>query len=70
MKVKRFLNEVLQAELQPIRERRKEWEQRLPDVYEILKAGSMAARQTAAKTLRDVRHAMQIDYFSDENVNS
>ena len=70
VKVKRFLNEVLQAELQPIRERRKEWEQRLPDVYEILKAGSMAARQTAAKTLRDVRHAMQIDYFSDENVNS
>lgn len=65
VKVKRFLNNVMQEELRPIRERRKHWEQRLPDVYEILKAGSAAAEATAAKTLQGVRHAMQIDYFEN-----
>ena len=65
VKVKRFLNSVMQEELRPIRERRKHWEQRLPDVYEILKAGSAAAEATAAKTLQGVRHAMQIDYFEN-----
>lgn len=68
MKVKRFLNHVMQTELAPIRERRQMWEQRLPEVYDILKAGSMSARETAAKTLADVRHAMQIDYFESKNL--
>ena len=63
VKVKKFLNNVLQAELAPIRERRKMWEQKLPDVYDILKAGSKKARETAGKTLEDVRRSMKIDYF-------
>ena len=61
--VKEFLNQVMQAELSPIRQRRAQWEQRLPEVYEILKEGTASARTVAASTLRDVRHAMQIDYF-------
>ena len=65
VKVKKFLNNVMQEELRPIRERRKQWEQRMPEVYEILKQGSAVARATAEKTLEGVRHAMQIDYFSD-----
>ena len=68
MKVKKFLNAVLQAELGPIRERRKMWEQRLPEVYEILKEGSKKAEATAAVTLQEVRHAMKIDYFENENL--
>ena len=68
VKVKKFLNNVLQAELAPIRQRREDWEKRLPDVYEILRAGSETARNTAASTLRDVRHAMRIDYFEDNNL--
>lgn len=59
VKVKKFLNNVLQAELAPIRERRKMWEQKLPDVYDILKAGSKKARETAGKTLEDVRSWIQ-----------
>ena len=65
VKVKKFLNNVVQAELAPIRERRKAWEQRIPEVYEILKKGSEEARKAAARTMQDVRHAMQIDYFAD-----
>lgn len=68
VKVKKFLNNVLQAELAPIRQRREDWEKRLPDVYEILRTGSETARNTAASTLRDVRHAMRIDYFEDNNL--
>ena len=68
VKVKKFLNNVLQAELAPIRERRKMWEQKLPDVYDILKAGSKKARETAGKTLEDVRRAMKIDYFDNDNL--
>ena len=56
------------AELAPIRQRREDWEKRLPDVYEILRTGSETARNTAASTLRDVRHAMRIDYFEDNNL--
>ena len=63
VKVKKFLNNVIQEELAPIRARRKMWEQRLPEVYDILKAGTETAKEVAAETLRDVRHAMQIDYF-------
>ena len=66
--VKKFLNHVLQTELRPIRERRESWETRLPDVLEILKSGSQKARETAAATLRDVRHAMKIDYFGGDSL--
>ena len=63
VKVKKFLNNVRQAELTPIRERRKEWEARIPDVYDILKAGSAVAEKRAAETMTAVKKAMQIDYF-------
>ncbi len=65
VKVKRFLNSVLQERLRPIRERRKAWEQRLPDVRDMLKVNCEKAEQVAAKTLDEVRHAMRIDYFAD-----
>ena len=65
VKVKKFLNKVLQAELAPIRARRKEWEQKLPEVFAILKEGSKAAEAKAAETLQDVKAAMRINYFDD-----
>ena len=65
VKVKKFLNNVLQAELEPIRERREMWEKRIPDVYDILKQGSEVAQAKAAQTLHDVRSAMKINYFED-----
>ena len=68
VKIKKFLNAVMQAELEPIRTRRKEWEQRLPEVVEILKEGSAVAEETAAATLANVRKAMRIDYFADNNL--
>ena len=68
MKVKKFLNSVMQAELEPIRTRRKEWEQRLPEVVEILKQGSAYAEKTAAATLAEVRKSMRIDYFDNDNL--
>ena len=68
VKVKKFLNNVMQTELAPIRERRQMWEKRLPDVYDILKEGSKKAEAVAAQTLADVRHAMRIDYFVDDNL--
>ncbi len=68
MVVKKFLNNVIQTELRPIRERRNDWEKRLPDVYEILKHGTAKARETAAQTLSEVKHAMRIDYFTDDNL--
>lgn len=66
VKVKKFLNNVLQDILEPIRERRHYWEQRIPEVYEILRAGSKEAEAAAAATLHDVREAMRINYFDDE----
>ena len=63
VKIKKFLNHVMQEELAPIRARRKEYEQRIEDVYDILKQGSMAAREEAAATLAEVKRAMKIDYF-------
>ena len=63
VKVKKFLNNVIQKELEPIRTRRKMWEQRVPDVYEILKKGTAEARDVAAKTMHNVRTAMKINYF-------
>ena len=70
MKVKRFLNKVLQAELEPIRKRRKEYQRNIPYVYEILKKGSEKAEETAARTLHDVKAAMQINYFEDMKIIS
>ena len=66
--VKKFLNNVLQSELAPIRERRHQWEQRLPEVCELLRLGSETAEKKAAETLRDVRRAMRIDYFENGNL--
>lgn len=63
MPVKKFLNNVMQAELEPIRQRRAEWEKDIPAVYEILKKGCEVAREEAAATLNDMRAAMKIDYF-------
>ena len=68
MKVKKFLNNVLQDVLTPIRERREYWEQRKPEVVEILRAGTAKAEAKAAETLKDVRSAMKINYFDDDNL--
>ena len=68
--VKKFLNNVMQKELEIIRERRKMWEQRLPDVYDILYQGSMKAKTVVANTLEEVKHSMKIDYFENKNLLS
>ena len=68
--VKKFLAAVIEEELAPIRERRKEWEQNIPAVYDILKRGSEEARRVAASTLDDVRRAMRINYFDDMDLVS
>lgn len=65
VKVKKFLNNVLQSELAPIRERRKQWEKDIPAVFDILKAGSERAQAVAAQTLQEVKEAMRINYFDD-----
>ena len=65
MKCKKFLIKVLDRQLEPIRQRRKEFEQDIPEVYNILKKGSEAAREVAAATLDEVRRAMNINYFDD-----
>lgn len=65
VKVKRFLNSILQAELEPIRKRRKEYEAQIPYVFQILKEGSIKASEKAAATLKDVKEAMKINYFDD-----
>lgn len=66
VKVKRFLSAVMQEELEPIRQRRKEFERDIPAVYEMLKKGCEMARAAAAETLSEVRKAMKINYFDDE----
>ena len=65
VKVKKFLNNVMQEELEPIRNRRKELQKQIPDIYEILKKGSEVAREEAAKTMSEVKAAMKINYFDD-----
>ena len=65
VKVKKFLNNVLQEELSPIRARRAEYEKNIEGVYEILKKGSEVAAETAAQTLSEVKAAMKINYFDD-----
>ena len=68
VKVKKFLNNILQAELEPIRTRRHEFEKDIPYVYEVLKKGSEKAEEAAAATLSDVKKAMKIDYFNDSEL--
>ena len=68
VKVKKFLNNVLQAELEPIRNRRKEFQKDIPYVYDVLRKGSEVAKETAAKTLEDVKNAMRINYFDDKEL--
>ena len=65
MKCKKFLNQVLNQFLEPMRQRRHELEQDIPEIYNILKRGTEQAREVAAQTMAEVRHAMRIDYFSD-----
>ena len=65
---KKFLYNVLNSRLEPMRERRHYWEQRIPEVYEILRKGTEAARERGIKTLEEVRHAMRIDYFDDKEL--
>lgn len=68
VKIKKFLNKIIQEELEPIRARRKEYEKDIAAVYDILKAGSDQAREVAAKTLDEVKAAMKINYFDDINL--
>ena len=68
VKIKRFLNSIVQAELAPIRARRREYEKDIAAVYDILKAGSDKAREVAEATLQDVKNAMQINYFADKDL--
>lgn len=68
VKVKRFLNNVVQSELEPIRVRRKEYEKNIPEVYRILQEGSIRAEKVAAQTLADVKAAMKINYFDDQEL--
>ncbi len=65
MKCKKFLNNVINNMLEPMRQRRHQWEQDIPGIYEILKKGTEQARETAAQTMDEVRHAMRIAYFND-----
>ncbi len=65
MKCKKFLNNVINNMLEPMRQRRHQWEHDIPGIYEILKKGTEQARETAAQTMDEVRHAMRIDYFND-----
>lgn len=68
VKVKKFLIAILEEELAPIRARRKEWEQKIHEVYALLEEGCNAARAVAADTLADVRRAMKINYFEDKEL--
>ena len=66
VKVKKFLNKVMQDELAPIRQRRKEFEKDIPAVYRMLEEGSRKAEAVAAQTLAQVKRAMKINYFEDQ----
>ena len=65
MKVMKFLNNSIPEGLEPIRQRRKEYEKDIPEIYEILRKGSEEARKVAAQTLSEVKSAMKINYFED-----
>ena len=66
--LKKFLLNVLNDRLEPMRQRRAEYEKDIPGVYEILRKGTEAAREVGRKTLEEVRHAMRIDYFDDKEL--
>ena len=68
MKCKKFLNTILNNMLDPIRQRRHEFEQDIPEVYNILRKGTEQAREVAAQTMAEIRAAMQINYFDDEEL--
>lgn len=68
VKIKKFLTEILEAELAPIRARRRELENDIPYVYEVLKKGTERAREVGMQTMNEVRAAMKIDYFNDEEL--
>lgn len=68
VKIKKFLNNIIQEELEPIRIRRNEYEKDIATVYEILKSGSEYAREAAAQTLHDVKNSMKINYFEDQSL--
>lgn len=68
MKVKKFLNNIMQETLEPVRNRRKELEKDIPAIYDVLKKGSDIARETAAQTLSEVKSAMKINYFDDQEL--
>ena len=68
VKVKKFLNSVLQTTLEPIRNRRHEYEKNIDYVYEVLRKGSEKAEETAANTLHEVKEAMKINYFDDKEL--
>ena len=67
MKVKKFLNNVMEETLKPIRERRKYWENHIKEVYQILKDGTEKARQKAIETTKEVKAAMGINYFENNS---
>lgn len=68
VKIKKFLEKILMAELEPIRARRKEFEKDIPAVFQMLKEGTEKAREVASQTMSDVKKAMKIDYFNDEKL--
>ena len=68
MKCKMFLCKIMQEMLEPIRERRHFWEQRIPEVYEILRRGTDTARETGRQTIQEVRAAMRINYLDDKEL--
>ena len=68
MKCKKLLNQILNEFLEPMRQRRHEYEQDIPEIYNILRKGTEKARETAAQTMDEVRRAMQINYFDDEEL--
>ena len=68
MKCKKMLNKVINRMLDPIRARRAEYEKDIPEIFNIPKKGSDAAREVAAQTMDEVRKAMRIDYFEDEEL--
>ena len=68
MKCKKFLNTVINNMLEPMRARRHDFEQDIPEIFNILRKGTQVARETAAQTMSEVRHAMKIDYFDDADL--
>ena len=65
MKCKKYLNTIINNKLEQLRQRRHEYEKDIPEIYNILRRGTEKARETAAQTMSEVRHAMRIDYFDD-----